>query len=306
MANPLLKVAVMGAGAVGSYYGGMLARAGHEVVLIGRAAHIEAVRASGLDLDTQSFREKVRIGAATEPQAVRGAKLVLFSVKSADTESAGDAIGPHLDGDAVIVTLQNGVDNAERLATRVHQLVIPAAVYVALGMEGPGHVKHFGRGEIVIGASEASARVAEAFRAAGIPIEVSADVAGELWAKLIVNCAYNALSAITQLPYGKLVQQEGVVGVMRDVVDECLAVAKACGVSPSGDAAENVRKIARTMPGQFSSTAQDLSGGKPTEIDYLNGFIARKGEALGIAAPVNRMLWVLVRAMEGAARSRRT
>jgi 2-dehydropantoate 2-reductase len=136
------------------------------------------------------------------------------------------------------------------------------------------------------------------FGSAGVPLQVSGNVAGALWMKLIVNCAYNALSAIAQLPYGRLVAGEGIEAVMRDVTDECLALARAVGVQVPGDAHEAVRQIARTMPTQHSSTAQDLARGKRTEIDHLNGFVVRKAEALGIAAPVNRTLHALVKLME--------
>ena len=140
--------------------------------------------------------------------------------------------------------------------------------------------------------------VAQAFIEAGVPTEVSANVRGALWVKLILNCAYNAVSAITQLPYGKTVAGEGVQDLMGDVVNECLAVAKADGVLVPGDVDAAVRRIAETMSGQFSSTAQDLSRGKRTEIDYLNGLIVRRGQALGIATPANRVLWALVKLME--------
>jgi 2-dehydropantoate 2-reductase len=292
------KVAVMGAGAVGCYYGGMLARVGHNVTLIGRAQHVEAVRKSGLRLETKAFDEHVRMQASEDPSGVRGAKLVLFSVKSPDTERAGAVLAPHLDPDAVILSLQNGVDNAERLAATLGREVIPAVVYVATEMAGPGHVKHHGRGELVIGTSSVSPHIAAALVAAGVPVEISDNVVGALWAKLIVNCAYNALSAITQLPYGRLVKGEGIPEVMRDVVDECLAVARAAGVNVPGDMHAMVPRIAATMPGQFSSTAQDLSRGKPTEIDHLNGLVVRKGEALGVPTPANRLLLALVKILD--------
>lgn len=288
----------MGAGAVGCYYGGMLARAGHPVTLIGRAQHVHAMRQSGLRLQTQSFDERLPVTASEEATALHGAKLVLFSVKSPDTEATGALIAAHLEPDALLLSLQNGVDNAERLAATLGREVIPAVVYVATEMAGPAHVRHHGRGELVIGRSAASARIAAAFGAAGVPVEVSDNVAGALWVKLVVNCAYNALSAIAQLPYGRLVQGEGIGAVMRDVVDECLAVARAAGVQIPGDMHAAVRSIAQSMPGQFSSTAQDLARGKRSEIDHLNGFIVRKGEALGIGTPCNRMLHALVRLLE--------
>jgi len=288
----------MGAGAVGCYYGAVLARAGHKVTLIGRAQHVEAVQRSGLRLQAADFDQHIPLEASTGPDAVRGAQLVLFSVKSNDTEAAGKAIAFSLEPESAIVTLQNGVDNAERLAATLGREVIPAVVYVAVEMAGPGHVRHHGRGELVIGHGKSSPAIAAAFGAAGVRVDISDNVAGALWAKLIVNCAYNALSAITQLPYGRLVQNDGVPAIMNDVVDECLAVARASRVQVPGDMHETVRRIAQTMPSQFSSTAQDLARQKKTEIDHLNGFVVRKGEALGVRTPVNRTLHALVKALE--------
>jgi 2-dehydropantoate 2-reductase len=295
-----LKIAVMGAGAVGCYYGGMLARAGHDVTLIARPAHVDAISRDGLRLHTAAFDEHIRLKASADASAANGADLVLFCVKSLDTETAGALMRPHLAADALVLCLQNGVDNADRLRTVLPQHAVAAAVvYVATEMAGPGHVRHHGRGELVIEPSARSEALAKALVAAGVPTEISANVRGELWTKLILNCAYNAVSAITQLPYGKTVAGEGIKGAMNDVVAECLAVAKADGVQVAGDVDAAIRKIADTMPAQFSSTAQDLARGKRSEIDYLNGLIVRRGEALGIATPANRVLWALVKLIEG-------
>ncbi|SCK41466.1 2-dehydropantoate 2-reductase [Variovorax sp. HW608] len=293
-----MKIAVMGAGAVGCYYGGMLARAGHPVTLIGRPQHVEAIRRDGLLLDTLGFKERVRLDASTEVGAVQGADLVLFCVKSTDTEIAADEMKPHLEPGAVVLTLQNGVDNAERLQARLSQVVAPTVVYVATEMAGPGHLRHHGRGELVIAPTAQSDDIAKTFAEAGIPTQVSDNVIGALWMKLILNCAYNALSAISQLPYGRVVPGEGVEGVMRDVVQECLAVAQAGGVRLPGDAWQAVAGLVQTMPTQYSSTAQDLARGKRTEIDHLNGYVMRRGESLGVATPVNRTLFALVKLIE--------
>lgn len=293
-----MKTAVMGAGAVGCYYGGMLARAGNEVTLIGRPQHVAAVRRDGLLMDTQSFKAHVPIQASTDASGIKGAKLVLCCVKSTDTARAAAEMAPHLAADAVILTLQNGVDNAERLQALLQREVIPTVVYVATEMAGPGQVKHHGRGELVIGASASSAELVKLFAAADVQVEISANIMGALWAKLILNCAYNALSAITQLPYGRLVQGEGVEDVMRAVVQECLDVAQAAGVTVPGDMWEAVQKIARTMPTQLSSTAQDLARHKRSEIDHLNGYVIAKGKALGVPTPANRVLHALVKLLE--------
>ena len=290
-----MKTAVMGAGAVGCYYGGMLARAGK---LIARPQHVEAVQRAGLRLEAQTFQANVAMQASTEAAAVKGAQLVLFCVKSTDTERAGAAMAAFLEPDALVLSLQNGVDNPPRLQALLRQTVVPAVVYVATEMAGPGHVKHHGRGDLVIGPSPMSAELVGLFAAAGVPVQISDNVAGALWAKLIVNCAYNALSAIAQLPYGRMVQGQGVEAVMDDVVRECLALAQVLGVSPPADIADAVKRIAQTMAGQSSSTAQDLARGKLTEIDHLNGYVVRQGEAHGIATPVNRTLHALVKLLE--------
>ena len=306
-----MKIAVMGAGAVGCYYGGMLARdarAGHDVTLIARQAHVDAIEREGLLLDTQTFKARVPMHASTEASAVAGASLVLFCVKSTDTESTAELIRPHLMPGALLLTLQNGVDNADRLQVALPEHEVAAAVvYVATEMAGPGHVRHNGRGELVIAASRRSEDIAAVLAAAGIPTEVSDNVPGALWAKLILNCAYNALSAITQMPYGRLVGGadgaggDGVRAVMRDVVEECLAIATASGVTVPGDVWVAVERIAQTMPSQFSSTAQDLARGKRSEIDHLNGHVVSRGDALGIPVPANRVLHALVKLLEGRA-----
>jgi len=303
----MIRVAVLGAGAVGCYFGGMLARAGHDVTLIGRPLHVDAIRKGGLHFEGLAFDERIALRASTEAQAVRGARLVLFCVKSTDTESAAAQIASSLDADAIVVSLQNGVDNAERIRARVTQVVFPAVVYVATEMAGPGHLKHHGRGDLVIGApgrplappqAEALECVRRWFTEAGVPVAISGNVTGELWTKLVVNCAYNAISAIAQLPYGAMLAAAGIREVMRDVVSEAFAVAAARGVLMPADLLTMVYGIAEAMPAQYSSTAQDLARGRATEIDHLNGFLVREGEALGVPVPVNRALHALVKLLE--------
>ena len=297
-----MKIAVMGAGAVGCYYGGMLAQAGHGVTLIGRPQHVEAMDRHGLILERKSTTTNIPVQAAAEAETVRDAELVLFCVKSTDTKNAGQAMAPYLAPNATILSLQNGVDNAERLQLQLERQVIPTVVYVAAEMAGPGHVRHHGRGELILGPSPGSIALAALFTAAGIPTEVSDNAIGALWAKMILNCGYNALSAIAQQPYGPLAEAEGVRAVIRDAVQECLAVAQMMGVRIPGDPWRAVAQIEETMPTQYSSTAQDLARGKPSEIDYLNGYILRKGQELGVATPVNRVLHTLVKLLEGRSR----
>jgi 2-dehydropantoate 2-reductase len=304
------QVAVVGAGAVGCYYGGMLARAGAPVTLIGRPMHVEAIERDGLLLETMRFTERVRVAASTEIAAARGAALVLFCVKSTDTEATAQALAPHLSPDAVVLSMQNGVDNLERLRRHVPGPAFAAVVYVAAAMAGPGHVRHTGRGDLLIGAlppdEQSTAqpvleRVAGWLQRADIPCVVSDNVEGELWAKLLINCAYNAISALGRARYRRIGAHPQALGVLKDAVREVIAVAQAAGVRlPDGDLVEAACSISRSMAGATSSTAQDIARGKRTEIDHLNGYVVRRGEEVGMATPVNRTLHALVRLLEEA------
>jgi 2-dehydropantoate 2-reductase len=294
-----MKIAVMGAGAVGCFYGGMLARAGHEVTLIGRPAHVDAIaQRGGLKFESAIFDGVIPIGADTEASGVAGADVVLFCVKSADTEEAGREIAPHLTRDAAVISLQNGVDNAERLSAVLKRTVLPSVVYVAAGMGGPGHIQHHGRGDLIIGPSPRSEAIAKTFTDAAIPTVVSDEVLARLWDKLIINCAYNALSAIAQLPYGRLFEVDGAKEVMDSAIIECIAVAAELGIAVSPDIREKTFALVKVMPDQMSSTAQDLARGKPTEIDFLNGHVVRKGVEFGIPTPSNLALQVAVKLRE--------
>jgi len=297
-----MKVSVMGAGAVGCYFGARLHQAGHDVTLIGRPALVDAVRAKGLRLQMQGFDGFLPVQAATDPSQVGGSDLLLFCVKSGDTEAAGAAIKPFV-RNCTVLSLQNGVDNALRLSRVLGWDAVPVVVYVAVEMAAPAHVVHHGRGELIIGPSVGSLRAAQTFIAAGIPAEVSSRVLEALWAKLSANCAYNALSALTQLSYGDLIQRPGMQQTLHDIVAECRSVASAAGFSLPATIWDDVLRLSRTMPNQRSSMAQDLARGRRSEIDYINGHVAREGDRLGVPVPLNRLLHALVRTRDDALRS---
>jgi 2-dehydropantoate 2-reductase len=303
-------IAVVGAGAVGCYFGGMLARAGAPVTLIGRRQHVEAILQNGLFLESLHFRQHIRISASTQVDAARKARVVLLSVKAPDTEDAAKCLAPHLASGAVVVSLQNGVDNVERIWSAANLDVIPAVVYVAAEMTAPGCVKHTGRGDLIIGDLSARDRnqaarqrqleyLASLFGRGGVPCRVSETVEADLWTKLIMNCAYNAISALSRARYGRMASNPWTRQVMRQIIEEVLAVARAAGVPRMNvDLVEAGWKLAETMPDALSSTAQDIARGKHTEIDSLNGYVVRRGASLGIATPVNQALHALVKLLE--------
>jgi 2-dehydropantoate 2-reductase len=307
------RVAVMGAGAVGSYFGVMLARAGQEVTLIGRPAHVEAIRRDGLLLDTTSFRERVRIGATVDPSAAQDADFVLFCVKTHHTEEASRLLARHLAPRAVVVSLQNGVNNVARIRVASGIEALPAVVYIAVSLPEPGHVKHTHRGELVIGelprggnseSSEAARTdpVSALFTAAGVPCRVSLNIEGDLWGKMIVNCAANAVSAVGQTSYGRAIEDPGVREVMTRLIEETVAVARASGVPlPDVDFVTTGLKFIESIGDATSSMAQDIARGRPTEIDSLNGFIAQRGRELGVPVPISRTVYALVKLLENSA-----
>ena len=288
----------------------MLARAGHRVTLIGRPAHVQATKRDGLKLDlaTSSATEIIRIEASSELSSLKTADLVLFCVKSTDSASVALQIASYLAPHALIMSLQNGVENAALIAQHVPHAVIPSVVYVATEITAPGCVKHNGRGELVIGTMQVSRlsdpqntlqKIVALFGSAQIQVQISENVMAELWSKLMINCAFNAISGLAQIQYGKLAALDSVRITQAAVVKEVIAVALADGIHLSEPVALHaVAQISTSMASQKSSTAQDMARSKFSEIDHLNGFIVRRGQALGVATPVNQALFALVKLVE--------
>ncbi|MBU3585439.1 ketopantoate reductase family protein [Polynucleobacter sp. AM-26B4] len=308
MKNKISAVAVIGAGAVGSYFGGLLARAGYDVTLIARQDHVKAIQENGLYMECQSFQERVSVKASTEYQAIKNADLILFCVKSPDTESVAKEIKPYLSEDSIILSLQNGVDNAGRIRAVLLNPVYPAVVYVATGMAGPGHVKHFGRGELVIGDLEGNEAcldqlnmLQEYLKKGNIPCGISKNIKHDMWLKFLVNCSYNAISGIGQIEYGQMVQSTHINTLIEQITKEFLAVAGKEGLNITLEQAILANEqIAKTMTKQKSSTAQDLMKFKKTEIDFLNGYIVRRGLVHQIPTPANQSVYALVKMLEMA------
>jgi 2-dehydropantoate 2-reductase len=273
-------------------------------MMIGRAAFVEAVKKNGLFLDAVSFKESVRVEASTDLKDVRGGEIVLFCVKTTDNAAVSRELAPLLAPGAAVVSLQNGVDNAEQIRAASGIDAISAVVYVAASVPQPGHVKHAGRGDLVIGPrSTQTERVAAVFARAGVGCRIADNIAGELWTKLTWNCALNAVSALGRAQYGQIAASPDARKLVETAVYEILAVANAAGIHPPGFEDPHVAlagafKIATQLADAYSSTAQDMMRGKRTEIDSLNGYIARRGADLGVPTPVNHALYTLVKLAE--------
>ena len=300
------KIAVFGAGAVGCYFGGMLARAGAPVTLIGRREHVEAIARGGLFIDSINFQESIAVGASTQADAVSGTELVLFCVKTVSNEESARALAAHLSPGVAVLSLQNGVDNVERIRAASKIDTLPTVVYVAAAMTAPGRVKHSARGDLVVGCLPGQekrltelTRAAELFARAGVPCRVSENIEADLWTKLIQNSAGNAVSTLGNSTFGRAAHHSLAREVMREVVSEGLAVAQAAGVRGlNSSLADDSLKLAEKLANSTSSTAQDIARSRHTEIDSLNGYLVRRGHELGVATPVNQTLYALVKLLE--------
>jgi len=296
----------------------MLARAGTRVKLIGRpgtrSPGLGAIARDGLRFDSVIFQERVALHVSSDPAAVGDADIVLFAVKTIDTETAARGIAAHLRPDAILISLQNGIENEEQIRAVLPSgaIVIPAVVFVAAALPAPGHLIHGGRGDLVIGAGRvappagALERIAAMFEAASVPCRISQNIEGDLWFKLVWNCAGNAISALGRSSYGLIGRVEPASELMAQAAREVIAVARAAGVKmPDVDPVEAGMKVARSFGAATSSTSQDVERGRPTEIESLNGVVVRRGAALGVPTPVNRALWALVKLLDASNAERR-
>lgn len=309
---PHPRVAVFGAGAVGCYFGGMLARSGVPVIFIGRGAQAEALARDGLFLDTLHFQERLTVEASAEPAAARGAEFILFCVKTTDTDQAARQLAPHLSSGAAVVSLQNGVDNVQRIRAASGIEALPAVVFVAAALAAPGRVKHSGRGDLAVGVlreqrarpgmAEQAAQVAALFESAGVQCRLSDNIETDLWAKLVMNCAGNAVTTLARTSYARAARHPAARELIRRTAEETIAVARAAGVELPGPelVAAGIR-LAETLGEATSSTAQDIARGRRTEMDSLNGFVVRRGAELGVPTPYNETLWALLKLLEEVA-----
>ncbi len=295
-----MRIAIMGAGATGGYFGALLARTGEDVGFIARGDHLAAMRRSGLRVESQRAGQfTVPVFATDDPGSVGPVDLVLFCVKSYDTEGAGEAIRPLVGPTTTIVTIQNGVDNAERLALRYGSgAVLGGLAFIEATIAAPGVIAHlspFGRivfGELAGGASERAQRLEDQLRAGGVDAQASTAMTEALWEKFLFITPLAGLTSLTRLPIGPLRECPETWALFRQCTEEVWRAGRAAGVELPDDAVErslaNTRRIAPTFK---SSMQRDLERGKRLELEALNGYMVRQGAALGIPTPVNGVIY---------------
>jgi 2-dehydropantoate 2-reductase len=287
------RLVVMGAGGVGGYFGARLARAGQPVTFVARGPHLAAIRRHGLRVRSILEGEYTIAAEAVERlERQPAADVVLLCVKTYDTESALAAIGPVVGPATAVLSLQNGVDNAERIdAVLGPGHALGGAAYVFATLDGPGVVVHRFGGRIIFGeldgrASSRSERLREAFAAAGVPVELSTDIRRVLWEKYLMICAQAGVTAVTRCPTGVVRAVPETWALYRQVLGELAALAKAAGVALAPDVVDGIMKTAAALaPDTTSSLAHDLGQGRRLELEALHGHGVRLAERLGVPTP---------------------
>lgn len=299
--NKNSKIMVMGAGAVGSLFGGLLADYGYDVTLVGRSAHVEAICKNGLKISGIT-NKIIKVKATTDPI---NADLVLLTTKSYDTKEAIKQIALKNDHcDTIILSLQNGLGNLEDICRIIDEKnVILGITFLGSIFLGPGHIKHTGLGRIVLGELDNSISdrielISEMFNKSKISTEVTDDIFGRIWDKLIVNIGINAVAALSGIKNGQILECEETKWVMEEAIREAILVANIMGVKISDSLIEKTIDVAKKTAQNKCSMLQDFERNKRTEIDAINGAIVRLGKAHGINTPVNKTLYSLVKGIE--------
>jgi 2-dehydropantoate 2-reductase len=308
-----MKIGIVGAGAMGSLFGGRLARAGQEVLLYDiYREHVEAMRRDGLVIeDLASGRQDVcHPGATTAAEDLEDVEILIIFVKSAATEAVALQFSGTTGGEAIAVTMQNGLGNEGILKEHFGEGRTAAGV-TSQGATflGPGRIRHAGRGPTHLCMSDRNNEklqdFVDALNVAGLETDLEENIDDLIWSKLIINVGINALTALTGLPNGRLLDFPDTKALMADLVAEAVAVAEKKGVRLTyDDPLQMVYQVAEKTGGNRSSMLQDFDRKRPSEIDFINGAIVREAEALGLEVPVNRTLTRLVRVLDGLHREK--
>ena len=289
-----MRIAVVGAGGVGGYFGAKLARAGESVVMLARGAHLDAIRRDGLRVRSAPEGESLAKVEALESFAGQPpVDMALFCVKSFDTRSAAEALRPVVGPSTGVVSLQNGVDNEDIIDEVLGRgVALGGAAYVFAGIEAPGVIRHTFAGRIVFGeldgrVSDRATRLRDALARAGVPVELSGDIRRVLWEKYLLISAQAGMTALTRCPVGVLRETPESWRMYRRIMEELAALARAAGVGLPDDVVDTVMKQAAAIaPDAYSSLHHDLTQGNRLELEALHGHAVRLGERHGVPTPM--------------------
>ena len=291
----MMRIAIMGSGALGGFFGGLLARAGQDVTFIARGAHLEAIRSRGLVVNSPIVDDfTVSAPATDDPREIGPVDFVLVGVKTYDLDAAAAQLPPLLGPETAVLPLQNGIDATEHIARVVgSDRVLTGVAYVLAVLDGPGVIKHVAQGRIVLGEGNGGRsgrvdRVAEALRAAGIGCETPPDIRVPLWEKFVLLAATGGVTALTRLPFGPIRDCAEARELFRGAMQEADAVGRAHGVALPPDLVDRHLEMMLGLPAAgHGSMLQDLRAGRRLELEALNGAVVREGEQAGVATPLN-------------------
>jgi 2-dehydropantoate 2-reductase len=299
-----MRIAVVGAGGTGGYFGGLLARAGQDVIFIARGANLQALRARGLTVESRlAGTFTLPIEATDNPSDVGPVDLVLFCVKTYDTDATAESIRPLIHPDAMLLSLQNGLDNEERIARVAgHTSGIGAVAYVVSTIKAPGIVAQTaGPGKIVFGelgggTSPRTERLYDVLQRAGLVAELHPNVQAAIWQKFLFICAFSGVTAVTRLPIGTILADPETHALFQGTSEEVVAVAHASAIDLPADCVEQARATAAAAePWASSSLYRDLVGGRRLELESLNGEVVRRGREHGVSTPLNFAIYAALR-----------
>ncbi|EAX48061.1 2-dehydropantoate 2-reductase [Thermosinus carboxydivorans Nor1] len=301
-----MKIAIIGAGAMGSLFGGRLAQAGEDVWLLDVwEEHVAAIQAHGLTLVDTTAETSIRLNATTQADDIGPVDLVIIFVKSYATPDAAQTAAALLGPATTVLTLQNGLGNAETLAKVLGaERVVVGTTAMGATLLGPGRIKCGGQGPTHIGSFSGGANprlhdIATIFARAGIHTVVDSNVTALVWSKLIINVGINAITALTGIPNGQVMASAETRELVRLAVAEAVAVARASGIPlPHTNYFDQVATVAQATRDNRSSMLQDVTNRRRTEIDAINGAIVAAGKRLGVPTPVNETLTLLIKTLE--------
>jgi len=301
----LFKVAVMGAGAIGSLFGGLLAEGGNDVALIARESHAKTIKQDGLTIEGVSGKHVVKVKAVTTPAHLKETfDLILLTVKAYDTRQAVTEAQPLMGNNSVLLCLQNGL-GMEEIASEIlgRDRVLRGVTINGVLLKEPGLVIHTGRGETIIGElntkiTERAQKIAEAFSKAELPTRVASNIEGTVWTKILINAGINPFGALTGMKNGELIIIPELRELMTETVVEGINVARKINIELEGDPVSLMIKTAEMTAQNKNSMLQDIEKGKRTEIDFINGAISNLGKRMGVKTPLNNILTHLVKGLE--------
>ncbi len=295
------QIMVVGAGSVGGFFGAHLAKNNPNVSFLLRPRTLEAVKRNGLTIKSAKGNFTVHPPAASDPRQLATPDLIILAVKAYDLDEVMTQLDPVLTDRTVILTLQNGIDTEDRIISRVQRdCVVGGVAFIYSKIVEPGVIEHYKRGGVAIGElmghkSERLLQIADIFKQAGISCQLSEDIRKSKWEKMCWNCVFNPLTVVIDDKVAKALDHPEMAGVIRQIVGEVAAVSAAVKVPLALDMAEKVVKWTQELRDIHTSMYDDWKAKRPTEIDYLNGYIVRMGRELGIPTPVNEALTAMVK-----------